>query len=116
MPNPSHAIQAYRAASRYRSQRDQEADVFRQATVALKRVRDNAPRIQQIRALADNRRLWMTVTDLMRDPGNSLPEPLRASIISVGLSVQREMDREKPDFDFLIGINENIAAGLAGQP
>jgi flagellar biosynthesis regulator FlaF len=116
MPNPSHAIQAYRTASRYRSQRDQEADVFRQAIAGLRRVRDNAPRIQQIRALADNRRLWMMVTDLMRDPGNSLPEPLKASIISVGLSVQREMDQEQPDFDFLISINENIAAGLAGQP
>jgi hypothetical protein len=30
--------------------------------------------------------------------------------------VQREMEQEKPDFDFLISINENIAAGLAGQP
>ena len=58
----------------------------------------------------------MTVTDLMRDPGNALPEPLRASIISVGLSVQREMDQDTPDFDFLIAINENIAAGLSGQP
>ena len=116
MPNPSLAIQAYKAASRYRSQRDQEADVFRQAIAELRRVSNDAPRIQQIRALADNRRLWMTVTDLMRDPGNALPEPLKASIISVGLSVQREMDQENPDFDFLIAINENIAAGLAGQP
>jgi flagellar biosynthesis activator protein FlaF len=116
MSNPSHAIQAYRTASRYRSQRDQEADVFRHAIAGLRRVRDNAPRIQQIRALADNRRLWMMVTDLMRDPGNALPEELRVSIISLGLSVQREMDQEKPDLDFLIRINENIAAGLAGQP
>jgi flagellar protein FlaF len=116
MSNPSHAIQAYRTASRYRSQRDQEADVFRQAIAGLRRARENAPRIQQIRALADNRRLWMTVTDLMRDPGNALPEPLRASIISIGLTVQQEMDQERPDFDFLIAINENIAAGLAGQP
>jgi flagellar biosynthesis regulator FlaF len=115
MSNPSHAIQAYRTASRYRSQRDQEADVFRQAVAGL-RGAHGAGVIQQVRALADNRRLWMTVTDLMRDPTNALPEPLRASIISVGLSVQREMDQEKPDFDFLISINENIAAGLAGQP
>ncbi len=56
------------------------------------------------------------VTDLMRDPDNALPEALRASIISVGRSVQREMDGDTPDFDFLISINENIAAGLAGQP
>jgi flagellar protein FlaF len=115
MSNPGHAIQAYRTASRYRSQRDQEADVFRQANAGLTRARDNAPRIQQIRALADNRRLWMMVTDLMRDPGNSLPEPLRASIVSVALTVQREMDRETPDFAFLITINENFVAGLAGQ-
>ena len=115
MPNASHAIQAYKTASRYRSQRDQEADVFRQATAALKGAKD-AGQIQQIRALADNRRLWKMVSDLLRDPGNALPDPLKASILSVGLTVQREMDQEAPDFGFLISINENIAAGLAGQP
>jgi flagellar biosynthesis regulator FlaF len=51
----------------------------------------------------------------MRDPLNALPQELRASIVSVGAAVQREMDQEKPDFDFLIAINENIAAGLRGQ-
>src|SRR4030088_2809144 len=101
MPNANHAIQAYKTASRYRSQREQEADVFRHAIAALMGARNAAP-IQQIRALADNRRLWSTVTDLMRDPTNALPEPLRASIISVGLTVQREMDQAAPDFGFLI--------------
>jgi flagellar biosynthesis activator protein FlaF len=115
MLNASHAIQAYKTASGYRSQRDQEADVFRQAVAGLRGARD-AGQIQQIRALADNRRLWMTVIDLMRASNNALPEPLRASIVSVGMTVQREMDQESPDFDFLISINENIAAGLAGQP
>ncbi len=71
--------------------------------------------LPRVRAIADNRRLWMTVSDLMRDPLNALPEELRASIVSVGLTVQREMDREAPDFNFLIAINENIAAGLSGQ-
>jgi flagellar biosynthesis regulator FlaF len=52
----------------------------------------------------------------MRNPENNLPESLRASIISVGLTVQREMDQEQPNFEFLISINENITAGLAGQP
>ena len=49
--------------------------------------------IPRVRALADNRRLWLTVADLMRDPENALPLELRASIVSVGLAVQREMDR-----------------------
>jgi flagellar biosynthesis activator protein FlaF len=115
MLNASHAIQAYKTASRYRSQRDQEADVFRQAIAALKGAKNAGP-IQQIRALTDNRRLWSTVGDLLRDPTNALPEPLRAAILSVGMTVQREMDQEAPDFDFLISINETIAAGLSGQP
>ncbi len=115
MSNSNHAIQAYKTASRYRSQRDQEADVFRQAVAQLKGAK-GATQIQKIRALADNRRLWMTVTDLLRDPTNALPEALRVGILSVGMTVQREMDQEVPDFDFLISINEHIAAGLAGQP
>ena len=115
MSNASHAIQAYKTASRYRSQRDQEADVFNHVTAALKGAKGTTP-IRQIRALADNRRLWLTVSDLLRDPGNALPDPLKASILSVGATVQREMDQDTPDFDFLISINENIAAGLAGKP
>jgi flagellar protein FlaF len=115
MQNASRAIQAYKTASRYRSQREQEADVFHHAIAGLKGAKE-AGSIQQVRALADNRRLWMMVSDLLRDPGNALPESLRISILSVGLTVQREMDNDSPDFDFLISINENLAAGLAGKP
>jgi flagellar biosynthesis activator protein FlaF len=110
----SHAARAYDTAASHRSQREQEADVFRRATGALKAARV-AGSIPRLRAIADNRRLWMTVNVLMRDPLNPLPQDLRASIVSVGLTVQREMENEVPDFDFLIGINENIAAGLSGQ-
>ena len=112
MPTMTQAARAYEAAATHRSQREQEADVFRRATGALKAARDAGP-IPRVRAIADNRRLWMTVTDLMRDPLNPLPQDLRASIVSVGLAVQREMDSDTPDFDFLIAINENIAAGLS---
>ena len=108
------ATRAYRTAATHRSQREQEADVFRRASGALKAAR-NANPIQRVQAIADNRRLWITVAGLMRDPLNALPEDLRASIVSVGMAVQREMDQESPDLDFLIGINENIAAGLSGQ-
>ena len=112
MPNLTLATRAYEAAATHRSAREQEADVFRHAIGALKAARDAEP-LSRIRALADNRRLWLTVTDLMRDPANALPQPLRASIVSVGLAVQREMESDTPDFEFLISINENIAAGLS---
>lgn len=109
-----HAMKAYAASSAHRSLREQEAEVFRRATAALRRGRDGGP-VVQVRALADNARLWGTVIDLMQDPQNALPPPLRASIVSLGLAVQREMQNGVPDFDFLIGVNEDIAAGLAGN-
>lgn len=109
------AAKAYQTASVFRSQREQEADVFRRAIGALRAALDAGP-IARVRAIADNRRLWTAVTDLMRDADCALPTPLRAAIISVGMTVQREMDRDSPDLEFLIGINEHIAAGLAGQP
>jgi flagellar biosynthesis regulator FlaF len=111
----SHATRAYQAGAAHRSVREQEADVFRRAIGALRAARA-ADAISQARALADNRRLWMMVVDLVRDPANRLPVELRAAIASVGLAVQREMDNERPDFDFLIAVNENIAAGLGGAP
>jgi flagellar protein FlaF len=112
--NFNQVSQAYATSAGLRTQREQEADVFRRATGALKSARDNGP-VQRIRALADNRRLWMTVADLMRDPANGLPAELRASILSVGIAVEREMDGEEPDFTFLIAVNEAIAAGLGGE-
>jgi flagellar biosynthesis regulator FlaF len=50
----------------------------------------------------------------VQDPDNTLPTSVRAAIISVGKSVQREMDAASPDFDFLIAVNENVVAGLTG--
>jgi flagellar protein FlaF len=112
MQTMMRATRAYQAATTHRSQREQEADVFRHAIGGLISARGAGP-IPRLRALADNRRLWLTVTDLMHDPDSGLPLELRASIISVGLAVQREMDCEQPNFDFLIEINKTIAEGLS---
>jgi flagellar biosynthesis activator protein FlaF len=112
MQTQARAAQAYRASSSHRNLREQEADVIRQVIGALRAAKSQGL-IPQVRALADNRRLWTVVIDQLRDPANTLPDTLRASIISVGLAVQREMEKQNPDFDFLIGVNENIAAGLS---
>ncbi len=112
MQTMTEAARAYANAALHRSQREQEADVFRRATGALRAASSMGP-IPRVRAIADNRRLWTTVLDLMRDPMNALPPDLRAAIVSVGLAVEREMDRDAPDFDFLIEINETMAAGLS---
>lgn len=115
MPSMSLASRAYGAAAAHRSSRQQEADVFRAATARLQAAR-NEGEMARVRAISDNRRLWLVIADLMRDPGNALPADLRASIISVGLTVQREMDADAPDFDFLIDINKHIADGLSAAP
>ena len=109
------ATRAYQASGETRSLRLQEAEVFHRANGAL-RAGQAGDALPRVRALADNRQLWLTVIGLVRDPANALPESLRASLVSVGISVQREMDQPSPDFGFLIAVNENIAAGLAGTP
>jgi flagellar biosynthesis regulator FlaF len=106
------AVRAYQASSAHRTARQQEADVFLRANGALKAARDAGP-VARARALADNRRLWLMVADLVRDPDNALPDALKASIASVGIAVQREMREDAPDWDFLIAVNENMAAGLS---
>jgi flagellar protein FlaF len=111
----SVAATAYGATASLRPTRNQEADIFREVARSLATARKGR-NIDQIRALADNRRVWLSVIDLMRDPANALPEELRASLISLGLLVQRESEAETPDFEFLISVNQNMAAGLDGRP
>ncbi len=115
MQQQIQAARAYRAASAFRSPRQQEADVFRRVNGAL-RAALAGTEMEQVKALADNTRLWMMVGDLLRDPDNALPEALRASLVSVGKALQREMQQPKPDFGFLIAVNEDITAGLSGVP
>lgn len=106
------AAQAYAATAAVRSHREQEAELFVRVGVRLRQAPE-ASELARSRALADNQRLWAMVIDMLQDPGNTLPTQLRADIISVGLCVQREMCKPEPDFAFLAGVNENIAAGLA---
>ena len=112
MSNAMRASRAYQAAADSRSLRMQEADIFHRATGALRAAVDGNE-FDRVRAVADNRRLWLTVIGLVEDPGNALPPPVRATIISVGRSVQRAMDAPSPDFEFLIAVNENVVAGLS---
>jgi flagellar protein FlaF len=111
-PGYTHAARAYAASSSRRSVREQEAAIFRYANVALRSAvgTGGAPKV---RALADIMRLWNVVIDMVGDPGNALPAELRAQIISVGMAVQREIQSPEPDIEFLLSVNENMAAGLS---
>jgi len=115
MSNVNLAARAYATATVNKTTREQEADIFRLVIARLQAAR-HAAAIPRVRALADNRRLWMAVTDLVRDDRNPLPPDTRAGILSIGRCVQREMDSDEPNFDFLIAINKNMAEGLSGNP
>jgi len=114
MTAAKNAALAYAVASSHRGLREQEADVFKRVNYVL-RTATNGRKLDRVKAISDNRRLWTTLLNLLHDPDNALPEELRASIISVGRTVEREMNNVSPNFSFLIAINENMAAGLSGQ-
>ena len=106
-----NAAIAYRRSATFRNTREQEADVFRRVNAQL---RVSSEPVARARALADNERLWITLGDLLRDPDNKLPMPMRATLLSLGAAVRREGNAADPDLGFIIGINEQIAAGLSG--
>lgn len=114
MSQTNRAARAYAVSNGLRNIREQEADLFLRANAALRQSR-KAGQLAMVRALADTGRLWGAVIDIIRDPENALPMPLKASIVSVGRAVQREVALPQPDIDFLIGVNADIAAGLAAR-
>lgn len=115
MPNVHLAARAYATAAVNKTTRQQEADVFRLVIARLQAARTAGP-MARVRALADNRRLWMAISDLVRDDRNPLPIETRKGLLSLGKCVQHEMDSDEPNFDFLITINRNMAEGLSGNP
>ncbi|MFN8981200.1 MAG: flagellar biosynthesis regulator FlaF [Alphaproteobacteria bacterium] len=113
--NQMLATRRYGTTQQFRSPRSQEADVFRRVNHGLKAAL-YADRIERSRAVADNRRLWMAMDAAMLHPANQLPEALKGSILSLGRLIQREMNLETPDIAFLIEMNDQMIAGLSGDP
>ena len=109
---PANALRAYAQAADLRSDRVREAELFLRVNATLRHAQESGP-LARAKALADVTRLWSAVVDAVRDPQNQLAAPLKASIVSVGLAVQREAANADADFDFIIAVNENMAGGLS---
>jgi len=71
---------------------------------------------ERVEALFYLRRLWTIFIDDLNDPGNELPAQLRAAIVSIGIWMNREIDRvrtgQTADLTPMIEINEIIRDGL----
>jgi flagellar protein FlaF len=109
--NMMHAQRAYQMTRKATDPREQEADVVRRVTWALKEALEKEG-IAKARAIADNRRLWIALEASVRHPANQLPRETKVAMLNIGRAVLREMESQAPDMDFLIEVNEQLAAGL----
>jgi len=115
------SLQAYQqAATRAENPRDMEYRLFAQVTRALIEAAslDRIEIAKRADALDWNRRMWSVLGHDCNDPANGLPAPLRASIISLAIWVDKHTSlviRNKEDFEPLIEVNRMIMQGLAGQ-
>ena len=115
------SLRAYQqTAARAETPREAEYRLFGQVTRALM----EAAKLEQsdlsgrMEALDWNRRLWSALALDCAAPGNTLPAPLRASIISLSMWVGKYTSlvlRGEDDIQDLIDINRMVMQGLSGQ-
>jgi flagellar protein FlaF len=114
------SLQAYqRVAARAETPREAEYRLFGQVTRAL--ISAAALPADDVRGRMDaldwNRRLWSALASDCADSGNGLPNPLRASMISLSLWVGRHTSaviRQEEEIEPLVEINRMIMQGLVG--
>ena len=116
------SVHAYQqAATRAESPRELEYRHFAQVTRALMDAStlDRTEFGARMDALDWNRRVWSTLAGECNRTDNALPEPLRASIISLSIWVGKhtsQVIRRKEEIEPLIEVNRMIMQGLRGGP
>ena len=98
--------------------RQVEVDIFRRVIYGLKHAQTSNNLADRIKAVTSTRVLWTTLLADLAGEGNQLPVSVRRGLAVVGLSIIKEIDGNdftKVDLGFLIGLNQNILAGLEGQ-
>lgn len=114
-------LAAYQTAQRRaETPREIEYRLFGQVTHALMEAQKlpTTEAAKRMDALDWNRRVWSFMAGDCMGNDNSLPEQLRASIISLSLWVGRyssDVMQRQADIEPLIDINRTIMQGLAGQ-
>jgi flagellar protein FlaF len=115
------SLRAYQqTAARAETPREAEYRLFGQVTRALMEAAklDQADLSGRMEALDWNRRLWSALAIDCAAPENTLPAPLRASIISLSIWVGKytsKVIRGEDDIQDLIDINRMVMQGLSGQ-
>jgi flagellar protein FlaF len=116
------SLKAYQQATTWaENPRQMEYRLFAEVTLALIEAAKTDPTdiAARIDVLDWNRRIWNALSDDCGNPGNGLPKPLRASIISLAIWVARHTSaviRRQEQIEPLIEINRMIMQGLAPAP
>ncbi|MGO9742459.1 MAG: flagellar biosynthesis regulator FlaF [Roseiarcus sp.] len=97
--------------------RARERMALDQVIAMLRDAAAKGPRsVEAVKALYQLRLLWSVFLGDLENPDNALPESLRARIISIGIWMNKEIDRLRSgvctDLTPIIEINEIIRDGL----
>ena len=120
MISTSLAQSAYAsAATPVRTDRGTEYAAFQTVTAKLNRARrPTASMAERAEALHENRQLWTILASDLADPGNQLPQTLRAQLFYLAefslLQSRKALD-DVAALDGLVDINTSVMRGLAGQ-
>jgi flagellar biosynthesis activator protein FlaF len=97
--------------------RDREREAIKRSIELLQKAREAGPRSREaIDALHYLDRLWSLLLDDLAHAENRLPKELKASLISIGIWILREVDllrnERSENFAGLIDISQIISNGL----
>ncbi len=98
------------------SPRQTEYRAFAIFTRALEEAEAKGP-VEMVKAVADNRQLWLTLQMDLASEDNKLPKELKAQLISISIWVNRysaEALKGEASLEPLITVNKQIMEGLRG--
>ncbi|MEJ1117753.1 flagellar biosynthesis regulator FlaF [Phyllobacterium sp. CCNWLW109] len=99
------------------SAKERERSLFDQSIMMLEAARDeDGYSFKGIEAVQFTSRLWMIVMEDLGDPANQLPQELRASLISIGIFILKELEAIRQErsvnYDSIIDITKTIRDGI----
>ncbi|MEP7453719.1 flagellar biosynthesis regulator FlaF [Phyllobacterium sp. SB3] len=99
------------------SAKERERSLFDQSIVMLEAARDEGGySFKGIEAVHFTSQLWMIVIEDLGDPANQLPQELRASLISIGIFILKELEsirqERSVDYNSIIDITRTIRDGI----
>ncbi|GLQ05584.1 flagellar biosynthesis regulator FlaF [Sneathiella chinensis] len=113
------SVAAYqRATQNTENPKQTEYRAFAIFTRALEQAEAEGP-VAVVKAVADNRQLWLTLQMDLSSSDNKLPKELKAQLISIAIWVERysvPAMKGEASLEPLISVNKQIMEGLKGPP